>query len=68
MAAVYKALLVTGVLSLLAGMMAHFTGPLAQTSSRGFLSFGEACFLLAIAVAAGQLFGGGAGKGQEPVD
>ncbi len=64
MAAIYKALLVVGVVSLLAGMMAHFVGSFAQTSSAGFLSFSEACFLLAIAVAAGELFRPGAPKEQ----
>jgi len=66
MATVYKALLAFGVLSLLAGMAAHFVGPFAQTSSMGFLSFAQGCFLLAIAVAAGQLFAPSGAKGQAP--
>ena len=58
MSTAYRALLVVGVLLLLAGLVTHFAGPVVGTSSRGFLSLADAFFLLAIALAAGRLIEG----------
>jgi len=58
----YWILIVIAVLSLVAGMVTHLTGPVLGTSSRGFLSLTDACLLLAIALAAGRLLKCPAGK------
>jgi len=55
MSTAYRALLVVGVLLLLAGLVTHLTGPVAGTTSRAFLSLADALFLLAIALAVGRL-------------
>ncbi|MGQ9730143.1 MAG: hypothetical protein ACUVX8_02630 [Candidatus Zipacnadales bacterium] len=68
MLTIYWILLVVGVLSFVTGMVAHFVGPFAMTSSSGFLRFAEACFLLAIAMAVGPLLQKGPGHTQTAPD
>jgi len=53
------------VISLVAGVVAHVVGPIAGTSSRGFVSLTDACLLLAIALAVGRLLQSPAPKPEE---
>jgi hypothetical protein len=61
----YWVLIVVAVVAILAGLVTHVVGPIAGTSSRGFISLADACLLLAIALAVGRLLPSPAAKPQE---
>ena len=65
MSTAYWVLITVAVISLVAGVVAHVVGPIAGTSSRGFVSLTDACLLLAIALAVGRLLQSPAPKPEE---